>query len=250
MIHSQAILEGKNLYIKKRNTVILDVGDIQLQGGEFLSVIGPNGAGKTTLLKMLCCLMKPGKGEIIFKGLRIGSEFSLIEYRRKVTMVFQEPLLFDTNVYNNVASGLKFRGMGRSEIDVIVMENLERFGIAHLKNRSAGTLSSGEARKTGLARALALKPEILFLDEPFGSLDPLAKDNLYGDLEKIIPGSGLTVIFATHDSEEALRLSHRIAVMNSGKIIQIDKPTQVLSNPINDFVASFNRQNTPPRLPA
>ncbi len=250
MDHSVFILEGKNLYIKKRNSVILDVEGIQLQGGEFLSVIGPNGAGKTTLLKMLCCLMKPGKGEIFFKGMKIGSEFNLIEYRRKVTMVFQEPLLFDTTVYNNVASGLKFRRMGKTETDTIVMENLERFGIAHLKNRSAGTLSSGEARKTGLARALALKPEILFLDEPFGSLDPLARDNLYGDLEKIIPGSGLTVVFATHDSEEALRLSSRIAVMEKGKIIQIDKPQQVLSNPVNSFVASFNRQNAPPRLPA
>lgn len=250
MNSSSTILEGRNFHIKKRNTVILDIPGIHIQGGEFLSVIGPNGAGKTTLLKMLCCLMKPKGGEILFRGRKIGSEYSLIEYRRKVTMVFQEPLLFDTTVYNNVASGLKFRGIERTEINTIVMENLERFGITHLKNRSAGTLSSGEARKTGIARALALKPEILFLDEPFGSLDPLARDNLYSDLEKIIPGSGLTVIFATHDSEEALRLSHHIAVMDSGKIIQIDKPTQVLSNPINDFVASFNRQNTPPRLPA
>jgi tungstate transport system ATP-binding protein len=237
------LLEGRNLQIKKGRTVILDVPGLQIQGGEFLSVIGPNGAGKTTLLKMLCCLTKPGKGQIIFRGMKIGSEYSLIEYRRNVTMVFQEPLLFDTNVYNNVASGLKFRRMGRAEIDTVVMENLERFGIAHLKNRSAGTLSSGEARKTGLARALALKPEILFLDEPFGSLDPLAKDNLYRDLEKIIPGSGLTVIFATHDSGEALRLSNRIAVMDSGKIIQIDETEKVLNNQVNSFVASFNRQN-------
>lgn len=243
MNSSSTILEGRNLQIKKGRTVILDVPGLQIQGGEFLSVIGPNGAGKTTLLKMLCCLTKPGKGQIIFRGMEIGSEYSLIEYRRNVTMVFQEPLLFDTNVYNNVASGLKFRRMGRAEIDTVVMENLERFGIAHLKNRSAGTLSSGEARKTGLARALALKPEILFLDEPFGSLDPLAKDNLYRDLEKIIPGSGLTVIFATHDSGEALRLSNRIAVMDSGKIIQIDETEKVLNNQVNSFVASFNRQN-------
>ena len=238
------ILEGKNLNIKKGNTVILDVPEIQIQAGEFLSVIGPNGAGKTTLLKMLCCLMKkPKGGEILFKDRIIGSEYSLIEYRRKVTMVFQEPLLFDTTVYNNVASGLKFRHTERSDIDAIVMENLERFGISHLKNRSAWTLSSGEARKTGLARALALKPEILFLDEPFGSLDPLAKVNLYGDLERVIPGSGLTIVFATHDCEEALRLSHRIAVMDNGKIIQIDEPDVVLKHPVNDFVESFYRLN-------
>jgi len=206
-----------------------------------LSVIGPNGAGKTTLLQALCCLMKPDMGEVLFRGLKVGSECNLIDYRRKVTMVFQEPLLFDTTVFSNVASGLKFRGMRQSEIEAIVMENLERFGIGHLKNRYARTLSSGEARKTGLARALALKPEILFLDEPFGSLDPLARDNLYSDLEKVIPGSGLTVILATHDCEEALRLSHRIAVMDNGEVIQVDEHEKVLKRPVNNFVASFYR---------
>ena len=187
--------------------------------------------------------MKPDRGEVFFKGRKVRSECNLIDYRRKVTMVFQEPLLFDTTVFSNVTSGLKFRGMRQPEMESIVIENLERFGIGHLKNRSARTLSSGEARKTGLARALALKPEILFLDEPFGSLDPLARDNLFSDLEKVIPGSGLTVILATHDCEEALRLSHRMAVMDSGKIIQVDEPEKVLKHPVNNFVTSFYRLN-------
>jgi tungstate transport system ATP-binding protein len=243
MKNQKIILEGRNLQVKKGRTVILDVPGIQIQEGEFLSVIGPNGAGKTTLLQALCYLMKPDRGEVFFRDRKVGSECNLIDYRRKVTMVFQEPLLFDTTVFSNVASGLKFRGMRQSETEAIVMENLERFGIGHLKNRSARTLSSGEARKTGLARAFALKPEILFLDEPFGSLDPLARDNLYSDLEKIIPGLGLTVIFATHDCEEALRLSHRIAVMNSGEIIQVDEPEKMLKHPVNNFVASFYRLN-------
>ncbi|MEI6153671.1 MAG: ATP-binding cassette domain-containing protein [Deltaproteobacteria bacterium] len=243
MNSSSTILEGRNLQVKKGHTVILDIPGIQVQEGEFLSVIGPNGAGKTTLLQALCCLTKPNRGGIYFRGQKVGSECNLIDYRRKVTMVFQEPLLFDTTVFGNVASGLKFRGMRQSEAETIVMENLERFGIGHLKNRSARTLSSGEARKTGLARALALRPEILFLDEPFGSLDPLARDNLFSDLEKIIPGSGLTVILATHDCEEALRLSHRIAVMDSNKIIQIDESEKVLKHPVNNFVASFYRLN-------
>jgi len=238
---SSTILEGRNLQVKKGRTVILDVPGIQIQEGEFLSVIGPNGAGKTTLLQVLCCLMKSDMGEVLFRGRKVGSEYNLIDYRRKVTMVFQEPLLFDTTVFNNVASGLKFRGIKQSETEAIVMENLERFGIGHLKNRSARTLSSGEARKTGIARALALKPEILFLDEPFGSLDPLARDNLFSDLEKVIPGSGLTVILATHDCEEALRLSNRIAVMENGEVIQVDEHEKVLKRPVNNFVASFYR---------
>jgi tungstate transport system ATP-binding protein len=239
-----SILEGRNLKIQIGNTVILDVPEIRIQAGEFLSVIGHNGAGKTTLLKMLCCLMKkPKEGEILFKDRTIGSECSLMEYRRKVTMVFQEPLLFDTTVYNNVASGLKFHGIEHSDINAIVMENLERFGISHLKGRSAWTLSSGEARKTSLARALALKPEILFLDEPFASLDPLAKDILYSDLERVLPKSGLTVVFATHDYGDVLRLSHRVAVMENGKIIQIEDPDTVLKHPANSFVSSFYRLN-------
>jgi tungstate transport system ATP-binding protein len=154
-------------------------------------------------------------------------------------MVFQEPLLFDTTVFNNVASGLKIRGMRRNEIRDRVMEQLSRFGIGHLSDRSAKTLSGGEAQRTSLARAFALRPEILLLDESFSSLDPPTRDSLIEDLEHILQQTRTTAIFATHDRLEALRLSDRIAVMNGGQIIQIGSPEEVANHPVNELVASF-----------
>jgi tungstate transport system ATP-binding protein len=154
-------------------------------------------------------------------------------------MVFQEPLLFDTNVFNNVASGLKIRGMTKGEIRRRVMEQLDRFGISHLSDRSAKTLSGGEAQRTSLARAFALQPEILLLDEPFASLDPPTRDSLIVDLQEILRQTRTTAVFATHDRIEALRLSNRIAVMNTGGILQIGSAEEVMNHPVNEFVASF-----------
>jgi tungstate transport system ATP-binding protein len=116
---------------------------------------------------------------------------------------------------------------------------LERFGISHLSDRSARTLSGGEAQRTSLARAFALQPEILLLDEPFSSLDPPTRDSLIEDLEHILQETRTTAVFATHDRLEALRLSDRIAVMNQGKILQIGSPEEVMNHPVNEFVASF-----------
>jgi tungstate transport system ATP-binding protein len=120
-----------------------------------------------------------------------------------------------------------------------VGEQLKRFGISHLSDRSAKTLSGGESQRTSLARAFALQPEILLLDEPFASLDPPTRDSLIEDLENILHLTRTTAIFATHDRMEALRLSDRIAVMNAGKILQIGSPTEVMNHPVDEFVASF-----------
>jgi tungstate transport system ATP-binding protein len=154
-------------------------------------------------------------------------------------MVFQEPLLFDTTVFENVASGLKIRGMGQDEIRRVVEEYLERFGISHLINRSARKLSGGEAQRTSLARAFAIKPEIIFLDEPFSSLDPPTRESLIEDLQRILRVTHTTAVMATHDQMEALRLADHIAVMNQGKIAQIGSPSEVMNNPVDEFVASF-----------
>ena len=236
---SKPILEIKDLEVKRGGAIVLGITSLSIQRGEVLSLIGPNGAGKTTLLQTLSYLLKPFQGEIFFNGERINSHRSVFEYRRKLAMVFQEPLLFDTTVFNNVASGLKIRGMGKGEIRAKVMEQLERFGISHLSDRSAKTLSGGEAQRTSLARAFTLRPEILLLDEPFGSLDPPTRDSLIEDLEHILQQIQTTAIFATHDRMEALRLSDRIAVMNAGKILQIGSPSEVMNQPVDEFVASF-----------
>jgi len=183
--------------------------------------------------------LKPFQGEIFFREKKVDANHSILEYRRKLAMVFQEPLLFDTTVFNNIASGLRIRGTKNDEIHTRVTEQLERFGIKHLSTRSARTLSGGEAQRTSLARAFALQPEILLLDEPFASLDPPTRDSLIEDLESILQKTRTTAIFATHDRLEALRLSNRIAVMNGGSILQIGSPEEVMNHPANEFVASF-----------
>ena len=239
MIESSPILEAKGIQVVRGGTILLDISSFLLHEGEILSLIGPNGAGKTTLLQTLSYLLKPFQGEILFRGRKIEANHSVLEYRRKLAMVFQEPLLFDTMVFNNIASGLKIRGMGRNEIRDRVMEQLNRFGIGHLSDRSAKTLSGGEAQRTSLARAFALQPEILLLDEPFSSLDPPTRDALIEDLEHVLQRTRTTAIFATHDRLEALRLSSRIAVMNGGRILQAGSPEEVMNHPVDEFVASF-----------
>jgi tungstate transport system ATP-binding protein len=233
------IIEIRNLRVERGGVTLLDIPSFFIQEEEVLSLIGPNGAGKTTLLQTLSFLSKPFEGEIFFGGRKVEANHSILEYRRRLAMVFQEPLLFDTTVFNNVASGLKIRGVRKSEIRERVEEQLDRFEISDLRDRSAKTLSGGEAQRTSLARAFALQPEILLLDEPFSSLDPPTRDSLLDDLEYILQQTRTTAIFATHDRLEALRLSDQIAVMNQGKILQVGSPDEVMNQPVDEFVASF-----------
>jgi len=233
------VLKSKNLQVIRGGALILDVPFLSVTEGEILSLIGPNGAGKTTLLQVLSQLIPFSRGDVYFKGQIIGSNHSVIQYRRKLAMVFQEPLLFDTTVVENVASGLRIRGIKRSEIRDIAAAQLARFGISHLADRSAKTLSGGEAQRTSLARAFATRPEILFLDEPFASLDPPARESIIDDLERVIRETGTTTVMATHDRLEAIRLSDRIAVMNGGKIVQAGAPEEVMNHPADEWVASF-----------
>lgn len=236
---SRPILEAKNLEVNRGGTTLISIPSLFVREGEVLSLIGPNGAGKTTLLQTLAYLLKPFKGQIFLRGNLVGWDYSALEYRRKLAMVFQEPLLFDTVVFNNVASGLKMRKVKKDEIRDRVMEQLEQFGISHLSQRSARTLSSGEAQRTSLARAFVLRPEILLLDEPFSSLDSPTRESLIEDLEHILRKTRTTVILATHDRLEALRLSDRIAVMDKGQIIQIGTPEEIRNQPVNELAASF-----------
>ncbi|PJA47812.1 MAG: ABC transporter ATP-binding protein [Syntrophobacterales bacterium CG_4_9_14_3_um_filter_49_8] len=233
------VLKVENLLVKRGGVTVLDISSLFIREGEILTLIGPNGTGKSTVLLTLACLLKPFRGSIIFKGQRVDTHQAIFAYRRKLSMVFQEPLLFNATVFDNVASGLNIRGMGKGDIQRRVMECLERFGISHLGRRSARKLSGGEAQRTSLARAFATLPEIVFLDEPFASLDPPGRESLIEDLGGILRETQTTAILATHDLQEALRLSDRLAVMNEGKIVQIGPPAEVMDHPVDLFVASF-----------
>ena len=231
------LLKAEELQVKRGGALVLDIPDLEIIVGQVLALIGPNGAGKSTLLLTLAGLLKPARGSLLFRGERIRD--GGFDYRRRIAMVFQEPLLFDTTVFENVAAGLKIRGAGRTEIERTVPEYLDRFGIGHLAKRSARKLSGGEAQRTSLARAFVTKPEIIFLDEPFSSLDPPTREALTGDLERVLRETRTTAVASTHDQTESLRLGDRIAVMNGGKISQIGPAAEVMNRPANEFVASF-----------
>lgn len=239
MNESSSILAVENLRVGREGTILLDIPRLSIERGETLSLIGPNGAGKTTLLQTLSFLSAPFEGEIRFRGLRVGRDLPVLEYRRRLAVVFQDPLLFNTTVFDNVAYGLKIRRVKKGEIRARVEEELERFGIAHLSQRSARSLSGGEAQRTNLARAFVLRPELLLLDEPFASLDPPTREALLLDLERILSQTKTTTLFATHDRQEAWRLSDRVAVMRGGRIEQIGSPEEVMNHPATEFVAAF-----------
>lgn len=233
------ILMASDILLKKKGRIILSLPQIHVCVGDILALIGPNGAGKTSLLNVLSFLHTPEKGEIYFKGEKVGKDISALEYKRKIAMVFQEPLLLNTTVFNNIALGLKIRKIKKEKIKHIVNILLEKLNISSIKDNNSKTLSGGESQRVSLARALACDPEILFLDEPFTYLDTQTKNSLINDLSSILKETKTTVIFATHNREEALSLSTKIAVINEGKIVQLGKTEEVLNNPINEFVASF-----------
>ena len=233
------LLKAEGLQVRRGGALVLDIPVLDVFPDQVLALIGPNGAGKSTLLLTLAGLLKPSRGRFSFNGREIDAGRGDVEYRRRIAMVFQEPLLFDATVFDNVAAGLKIRGTGREEIGRVVPGYLELFGIGHLAKRSARKLSGGEAQRTSLARAFVTKPEIIFLDEPFSALDPPTREALIGDLERILRETHTTAVASTHDQTEALRLADRMAVMNGGKIAQIGPVAEVINRPADEFVASF-----------
>jgi tungstate transport system ATP-binding protein len=236
---SGIILEVRGLKVSRGGVSVLHIRELDIEAGDFLSLIGPNGTGKSTLLLSLAGLLKREGGEIRFHGEKVENGTRLLDYRRRLAMVFQEPLLFDATVYGNVAAGLKIRGMERSSMRPKIEENLALFGVAHLASRSARKISGGEAQRTSLARAFATDPELILLDEPFASLDPPTKEAIIEDLGRAMRIRGTTVIMATHDRMDALRLSNRIAVMDGGGIAQIGSPSEVMHRPVSEAVAAF-----------
>ena len=239
MTRTQSVLDLKDLRVDRGGVQILDIPSFSLQENEFVSLIGPNGAGKSTLLLSMMGLIKRKSGSLLYRGNEIRFDASWLELRRKIAMVLQEPLLFDSTVYENVASGLKIRGMGRSETKIRVMTYLERFNLVNMAQRSARKLSGGEARRVSLARAFAVEPEVIFFDEPFANLDPPTRQSLTDDMDRIIREKGISAVLVTHDQSEALRMSNRIVVMNSGSIVQLGTPAAVMNRPVNEFVANF-----------
>jgi tungstate transport system ATP-binding protein len=239
----KALIEIRDLLVKRGDHPALQLDHLTIQEGEVLGVVGPNGAGKSTLLLTLARLLKPERGEILFNGQHAGAEADTV-YRRRIALVMQDPLLFDTSVFDNVASGLRFRGIAKDEIRRKVPLWLERLGVGHLSKRRAGQLSGGEAQRISLARALVLEPQLLLLDEPFSALDPPTRSRLLEDLGMLLEDTATTTVFVTHDLGEAEQLSGRMAIIVGNRLRQVGSPQDVFASPANEEVAQFLNHKT------
>jgi len=233
------ILEVRGLTVRRGGVQVLEVPALELGAGSVLALIGPNGSGKSTLLRTLASLQEPAGGSLWFQGRALEGAAAREAYRRRVTMVFQQPLLFDTTVARNLEAGLKLRGVPGPERARRVQEVARRFGIEALLGRQARKLSGGEGQRASLARAFVLEPEILFLDEPFSALDPPTREGLIEDLGAALTQTRTTAVIATHDQMEALQLADRLAVLHLGRIVQCGPGAEVINRPANEFVAGF-----------
>jgi len=234
-------LAVSNLIIAKDGKKILDIPWLEIRNGQVVVVVGPNGAGKSTLLKTLGYLIKPTQGEVLFHGKPCNTKQCNLVARRKMATVFQESLLLSGSVWFNVAAGLKLRGLHSNLVKERTEFWLYRLGIARFAHRNVRGLSGGEAQRVSLARAFAVEPEVLFLDEPFTSLDAPTRVHLMDELEQIIKKTGVTTIFVTHDAEGIPFYADRVIVLDQGKITHDQTLIHLLNNPDTPFLKAFFR---------
>jgi putative spermidine/putrescine transport system ATP-binding protein len=217
--------------------VAVDHIDLQIHEGEFFSLLGPSGSGKTTCLRMIAGFERPTAGRVLLRGRDV---VDLPPYDRDVNTVFQDYALFPhLDVSENVAYGLKVKGVVKQERDERVAGALRMVRLEGYERRKPGELSGGQRQRVALARALVNRPRVLLLDEPLGALDLKLRQQMQIELKSIQQKVGLTFIYVTHDQEEALTMSDRLAVMNEGRIEQIGSPAEVYENPASAFVAGF-----------
>ncbi len=217
--------------------VAVDDLSLELARGEFFTLLGPSGCGKTTTLRMIAGFERPSEGEIRIEGEDVAA---LPPHKRPTNTVFQSYALFPhLSVEANVAFGLKRKKVGKDEIAERVATELKRVGLAAEANRRPSQLSGGMQQRVALARALVNLPKVLLLDEPLGALDLKLRKGLQVELKRIQREVGITFVYVTHDQEEALTMSDRIAVMNRGKVEQVAVPEEVYDRPSTTFVAGF-----------
>ena len=211
--------------------------DLDIASGEFFSMLGPSGSGKTTVLRLIAGFEKPTAGTIALFGQDVTGS---APFDRDVNTVFQDYALFPhMNVLENVGYGLRVRGMHKGERNKLALEALETVRLGHLAERKPSELSGGQRQRVALARAIAVKPKVLLLDEPLGALDLKLREQMQIELKELQRELGITFIFVTHDQEEALSLSDRVAVFNAGRIEQLGTPRELYENPASEFVAKF-----------
>ncbi|MEP6661346.1 MAG: ABC transporter ATP-binding protein, partial [Acidimicrobiales bacterium] len=241
MSNEPGSVEIVNVTKRFGGTVAVDDVNLEVNAGEFLSLLGPSGCGKTTTLRMLAGFEEPDEGFI-----RISGNFvqGVPPYRRAVNTVFQHYALFPhMTVAENVAYGLRQKNVAKADVRRRVAEALEMVKMTKLAKRKPRQMSGGQQQRVALARALVNKPSVLLLDEPLGALDRKLRQEMQIELKLLQTQVGITFIYVTHDQEEALSMSDRIAIMLDGHIEQLDDPDAIYEHPVSAFVAGFIGQN-------
>ena len=232
-----ALLRLKNISVKFDDDQILRDLSLDINEKEFVTLLGPSGCGKTTTLRILGGFIKPDSGDVLFEGKRINDT---PPYERQINTIFQKYALFPhLNVFENVAFGLRVQKKPEKEIKETVNEMLELVNLKGFGKRNINSLSGGQQQRVSIARALAVKPRVLLLDEPLGALDLKLRKDMQVELKNIQQRLGITFVYVTHDQEEALSMSDTVVVMDNGRIQQIGTPLDIYNEPENAFVADF-----------
>lgn len=237
MSDNHAYIRINNLSKHFGSVVAVDHVEITISGGEFFSLLGASGCGKTTLLRMLAGFESPTTGEIYIDDAPVSG---VPPHKRPTNMVFQNYAIFPhLNVRRNIAYGLRAEKLNKAETDWRVDEVLEMVKLPGFGERGSNELSGGQRQRVALARALIRRPKVLLLDEPLGALDKKLREQMQLELRALQQSLGITFIFVTHDQEEAMTLSDRIAVMSQGKLLQIASPEEIYQRPVSVEVADF-----------
>ena len=234
-------LQATNLYMVWDGKITLDHVSFDIKDGEFLSILGPSGCGKTTILRILIGLLDPTEGQIFMDGVDITH---LPPAKRNMGIVFQNYALFENmTVLGNVEYALKINKATKSVARERALAMIERMGLSEHMHKKPASLSGGQQQRVAIARTLVLNPDIILFDEPMSALDVETRLSLRKELKDLQAEFGTTMIYITHDQEEAFALSDRIMVMSEAKVMQLDTPEGILDHPANDYVRHFVLDN-------
>jgi iron(III) transport system ATP-binding protein len=234
------LIEVKNLFKRFRSVVAINHVDLEVNKGEMLTLLGPSGCGKTTTLRCIAGLEKPEEGDIVIDGRSMLAQGFVPPAKRGIGMVFQNYAVWPhMKVLKNVTYGLKLQGLDKRTIRERGQQVLALVGLKGLEDRYPSQLSGGQQQRVALARALVRNPKVLLLDEPLSNLDAKLREKMRFEIKSLVRRMGITSVYVTHDQAEAMVMSDRIAVMNSGNVVQIGTPEDVYDKPANRFVADF-----------
>ncbi len=235
-----AFIEIQNLFKRFKDVVAVNRIQLEVNQGEMLTLLGPSGCGKTTTLRCIAGLEKPEEGDIIIDGQPMLSQGFVQPSKRGIGMVFQNYAVWPhMKVYNNIVYGLKIQKMSRQQIKEKARKVLELVGLSGLEDRYPAQLSGGQQQRVALARALVGNPKVLLLDEPLSNLDAKLREELRFEIKDLVRRMGITSVYVTHDQAEAMVISDRIVVMDSGNVVQIGNAQEIYKKPVNRFVADF-----------